>query len=62
MPALKTVIDSFRGQKYLEPWWPLGDRALEEYCQMLAKQDEQYKELISLREKLKVSHGALSAT
>ena len=59
MSELMKVIDSFRGQRMLEEHWPLGDKALEEYNQLLLKQDEQYKELEFLRSKLKAVVGAV---
>lgn len=59
MSALMKVIDSFRGQRILEESWSLGDKALEEYNQLLLKQDEQYKELELLRGKLNAVVGAV---
>ena len=59
MSVLIKVIDSFRGQRMLEEYWPLGDRALDEYNQLLSKQDEQYKELEFLRGKLNAVVGAV---
>ena len=59
MSALMKIIDSFRGQRMLEEYWPLGDKALEEYNQLLLTRDEQYKELEFLRGKLNAVVGAV---
>ena len=57
--TIMRVFDMVRGDSLNPKNQMLGDRALEIYHEELVRQDEQYKELVSLREQLASVKGAL---